>query len=180
MTVSDPCDMLTLAPVVHLELHTHDLAAASWFYFELLRWESERLESRWGNYHACSSPVAWTAASYVVSSTLENPGWHNSTVLKGQVVDELSRLKCELDGNVVVYGSGQLVQTLIEHDLVDELRLLVYPIVLGAGQRLSVRPATRSHCAPSTSGSSVATSPISSTSASSMASCTTREGCSAR
>jgi dihydrofolate reductase len=73
---------------------------------------------------------------YVVSSTLVDPDWNNSTVLKGEVVNEVSRLKQELDGEIVVYASCQLVRTLMEHDLVDELRLMVYPVVLGAGERL--------------------------------------------
>ncbi len=73
---------------------------------------------------------------YVVSATLEDPHWSNSTVLKGDVVDEVSKLKRELDGEILVYGSFQLVHMLIEHDLVDELRLMVYPVVLGAGERL--------------------------------------------
>ena len=71
-----------------------------------------------------------------MSSTLEEPKWNNSTVLKGDVVDEVSKLKQELDGDIVVYASCQLVRTLMEHDLVDELRLMVYPVVLGAGERL--------------------------------------------
>jgi dihydrofolate reductase len=73
---------------------------------------------------------------YVVSSTLEAPDWNNSTVLTGDVVDEVSKLKQELDGEIVVLGSPQLARTLIEHDLVDELRLMIYPVVLGAGARL--------------------------------------------
>jgi dihydrofolate reductase len=73
---------------------------------------------------------------YVVSSTLEDADWNNSAVLKGDVVDEVSKLKRELDGEVVVVASFQLVRTLMEHDLVDELRLKVYPVVLGAGERL--------------------------------------------
>jgi len=73
---------------------------------------------------------------YVVSSTLVNPEWSNSTVLKGEVVNEVSKLKQELDGEIVVYASRQLVHTLMEHDLVDELRLMVYPFVPGAGERL--------------------------------------------
>jgi dihydrofolate reductase len=73
---------------------------------------------------------------YVVSSTLEDPDWNNSTVLKGDVVNEVSRLKHELDGEIVVPASFQLVRTLIEHDLVDELRLKIFPVVLGAGERL--------------------------------------------
>jgi dihydrofolate reductase len=71
-----------------------------------------------------------------VSSTLQEPKWSNSTVLKGDVVNEVSKLKQELDGDIVVYASTQLVHTLMEHDLVDELRLMVYPVVLGAGERL--------------------------------------------
>jgi dihydrofolate reductase len=73
---------------------------------------------------------------YVVSSSLEDPDWNNSAVLKGDVVDAVSRLKNELDGEIVVLGSPQLVRTLLEHDLVDELRLMVYPVVLGVGARL--------------------------------------------
>ena len=73
---------------------------------------------------------------YVVSSTLRDPQWTNSTVLSGNVVDEISKLMQRQDGNIVVHGSAQLVQTLIENDLVDELRLMVFPVVLGAGTRL--------------------------------------------
>src|SRR4051794_25966706 len=73
---------------------------------------------------------------YVVSSTLEDPGWSNSIVLKGDVVSEISKLKHELDGDIVVPASYQLGRTLIERDLVDELRLVVFPVVLGAGERL--------------------------------------------
>ena len=73
---------------------------------------------------------------YVVSSTLQEPEWNNSTVVKGDVVQEVSKLRQEQDGNIVVHGSVQLVQTLLEHDLVDELRLMVFPVVLGAGKRL--------------------------------------------
>jgi len=73
---------------------------------------------------------------YVVSSTLEHPEWNNSTVLKGDVVTEVSTLKQALDGEIVVPASYQLGRTLIEHDLVDELRLVVFPVVLGAGKRL--------------------------------------------
>jgi dihydrofolate reductase len=73
---------------------------------------------------------------YVVSCTLEDAKWTNSTVLRGDVVGEVSQLKRELDGEIVVYASYQLGRTLIEHDLVDELRLVVFPVVLGAGERL--------------------------------------------
>jgi dihydrofolate reductase len=73
---------------------------------------------------------------YVVSSTLQDPDWNNSTVLKGDVLHEVSKLKQELNGEIVVPASFQLVRTLIEHDLVDELRLKIFPVVLGAGERL--------------------------------------------
>src|SRR5207249_10849204 len=65
-----------------------------------------------------------------------DPEWSNSTVLRGDVVNEVSKLKQELTGEIVVVASFQLVRTLLEHDLVDELRLKIYPVVLGAGERL--------------------------------------------
>jgi dihydrofolate reductase len=74
---------------------------------------------------------------YVVSSTLEEPlEWNNSTVLEGDVAEEVSRLRQELDGEIVVHGSPRLTQTLLEHDLIDELRVTVFPLVLGRGKRL--------------------------------------------
>jgi dihydrofolate reductase len=73
---------------------------------------------------------------YVVSSTLAEPEWNNSTVLKGDVADEVAKLKQEQAGDIVVHGSARLAQTLIEHDLVDEFRLMVFPVVLGSGKRL--------------------------------------------
>jgi dihydrofolate reductase len=73
---------------------------------------------------------------YVVSSTLEHPDWNNSTVLEGDVLDEVSKLKHEVKGEIVVPASFQLVHTLMEHDLIDELRLKIFPVVLGAGERL--------------------------------------------
>jgi dihydrofolate reductase len=73
---------------------------------------------------------------YVVSSTLQDPDWSNSTILNGDVVTEVSKLKQELAGEIVVPASYRLGRTLIEHDLVDELRLVVFPVVLGAGERL--------------------------------------------
>jgi dihydrofolate reductase len=75
---------------------------------------------------------------YVVSSTLQDPAWNNSTILKGDAVNEISKLKQQLDGDIVVYPSFQLVRTLMEHDLTDELRLMVYPVVLG-GRRAPLR-----------------------------------------
>ncbi|MET0202315.1 MAG: dihydrofolate reductase family protein [Gaiellaceae bacterium] len=73
---------------------------------------------------------------YVVSSTLRDPDWNNSTVLSGNASDEVSKLKQKLDGEIVVPASFQLLRTLIEHDLVDELRLKVFPVLLGDGERL--------------------------------------------
>jgi dihydrofolate reductase len=73
---------------------------------------------------------------YVVSSTLTEASWANSTVLRGDVVEEVTKLKAEIDGVILVAGSARLVQTMIEHDLVDELRLMVFPVLLGSGKRL--------------------------------------------
>jgi dihydrofolate reductase len=73
---------------------------------------------------------------YVVSSTLGQPDWNNSTILKGDVVTEVSKLKQQLGGEIVVPASYQLGRTLIEHDLADELRLVIFPVVLGTGERL--------------------------------------------
>jgi dihydrofolate reductase len=73
---------------------------------------------------------------YVVSSTLQAPEWTNSTVLEGDLVQEVKKLREGPDGDIVVHGSAQLAQTLVENDLVDELRLMVFPVVLGTGKRL--------------------------------------------
>jgi dihydrofolate reductase len=73
---------------------------------------------------------------YVVSSTLSDPGWNNWTVLAGDLAEVVAKLKDEHDGDIVVHGSAQLAQGLLEADLVDELRLMVFPVVLGAGKRL--------------------------------------------
>ena len=73
---------------------------------------------------------------YVVSSTLQAPEWTNSTVLSGDLADEVKRVRDEHEGDVVVHGSAQLVQGLLENDLVDELRLMVFPVLLGDGKRL--------------------------------------------
>ena len=100
------------------------------------RRSDEWFAARWA-----SRPGEWadrlnSLPKYVVSSTLEEPRWTNSTVLKGDVVSQVSKLKQELDGDIVIYASYQLGRTLMEHDLVDELRLFVYPVVLGDGERL--------------------------------------------
>ena len=113
-------------------------------YAEALRTEALLLGRRSDEWFAArwaSRPGEWadrlnSLPKYVVSSTLSSPKWTNATVLKGEVVDEVSRLKREIDGDIVVYASYQLGRTLIEHDLVDELRLFVFPVVLGGGERL--------------------------------------------
>jgi dihydrofolate reductase len=73
---------------------------------------------------------------YVVSTSLVRADWNNTTVIRGKVADEVEALKKKIDGDILVYGSGRLVQTLMRHDLVDEYRLMVYPVVLGGGNRL--------------------------------------------
>jgi len=73
---------------------------------------------------------------YVVSGTLERPAWQNTTVLSGEVAEAVAQLRVEVDGIVLVAGSATLVQALVEHDLVDELRLMVFPVLLGKGKRL--------------------------------------------
>jgi dihydrofolate reductase len=73
---------------------------------------------------------------YVVASTLADPEWNNSTVLQGDPVEAVRTLKQDVDGVILVAGSAQLAQTLLEHDLVDEIRLMVFPVVLGSGKRL--------------------------------------------
>jgi dihydrofolate reductase len=96
----------------------------------------EFLAARWPSRSGTVADRFNEMPKYVVSSTLKDPDWNNSTVLAGDVVQEVSKLKQELDGEIVVAGSIRLVRTLLENDLVDELRLMVYPIVLGAGERL--------------------------------------------
>jgi dihydrofolate reductase len=73
---------------------------------------------------------------FVISATLADVGWSNSTILKGDIVDEVLKLKHKVDGEIRIYASSQLVHKLIEHDLVDELRLMIFPLVMGSGNRL--------------------------------------------
>ena len=96
----------------------------------------EFLAARWPSRTGALADRLNSKPKYVVSSTLQDPGWNNSTVLKGNVVSEVSKLKQQLAGDIVVAASFQLVHTLMEHDLIDELRLMVYPVVLGDGERL--------------------------------------------
>jgi dihydrofolate reductase len=96
----------------------------------------EWLAGRWPSRSGELADRLNSMPKYVVSSTLDDPDWNNSTVLKGDVGNEVLELKQELNGEIVVVASFQLVRTLMEHDLVDELRLKLYPVVLGAGERL--------------------------------------------
>jgi dihydrofolate reductase len=96
----------------------------------------ESLAARWPSRSGELADRLNEMPKYVVSSTLKDPDWNNSTVLAGDVMHEVSKLREELDGEIVVPGSLRLVRTLIENDLVDELRLMIYAVVLGAGARL--------------------------------------------
>jgi len=96
----------------------------------------EWLAARWPSRSGELADRLNSLPKYVVSSTHEDPDWNNSTVLKGDVVAEVAKLKDELEGEIVVPASFQLVHTLIEHDLVDELRLKIFSVVLGTGERL--------------------------------------------
>jgi len=109
------------------------LGAEAWL---LGRRSYEFFAARWPSRSGQLADRLNSLPKYVVSSTLEDPAWNNTTVLKGDVVDEVSKLKQELNGEIVVPASFQLLRTLLEHDLVDELRLKIFPVVLGAGERL--------------------------------------------
>jgi len=104
--------------------------------FLLGRRSYEFLAARWPSRSGPFADRLNSMPKYVVSSTLEAPAWNNTTVLKGDVIDDVSKLKQEIDGEILVAASFQLWHTLMEHDLVDELRLMIYPVVLGAGERL--------------------------------------------
>ena len=96
----------------------------------------EFLAARWPARTGALADRLNSKPKYVVSSTLQDPGWNNTTVLKGDAVSEVSTLKQQLAGDIVVAASFQLLPTLLEHNLVDELRLMIYPVVLGSGRRL--------------------------------------------
>jgi dihydrofolate reductase len=96
----------------------------------------EFLAARWASRTGEFADRMNSKPKYVVSSTLQDPAWNNTTVLRGDAVSEVSTLKQQLAGDIVVAASFQLVHTLLEHDLVDELRLMIYPVVLGTGKRL--------------------------------------------
>src|SRR5436305_6885126 len=96
----------------------------------------EFLAARWPSRSGDLADRLNEMPKFVVSSTLKDPVWNNSTVLAGDVMQEVSKLKQEFGGEIVVAGSIRLVRTLMDNDLVDELRLMIYPVVLGAGERL--------------------------------------------
>jgi dihydrofolate reductase len=96
----------------------------------------EFLAARWPSRTGVLADRLNSKPKYVVSSTLHDPAWTNTTVLTGDAVREVSALKQQLAGDLIVAASFQLVHTLLEHDLVDELRLMIYPVVLGTGRRL--------------------------------------------
>jgi dihydrofolate reductase len=96
----------------------------------------EFLSSRWPSREGGLADRLNSMPKYVVSSTLEDPEWTNTTVLSGEAVEEVSKLKRDVNGEILVPASIQLVRTLMDHGLVDELRLMVYPVVLGSGERL--------------------------------------------
>src|SRR6476469_9360546 len=108
------------------------LGAEAWL---LGRRSYEFFGIRWGPRSGELADRLNSMPKYVVSSTLVEPDWNNTTVLEGDVVEEVTNLKRELDGEIVIPASYQLGRTLIEHDLVDALRLVVFPVVLGAGAR---------------------------------------------
>lgn len=117
------------APIMAEEAHQTDALL-------LGRRSDEWFATRWQ-----SRPGDWadrlnSLPKFVVSSTLDQPRWSNATILTGDVVDEVGKLKQQFDGDIVVYASYQLGQVLLENDLVDELRLFVFPVVVGAGARL--------------------------------------------
>jgi dihydrofolate reductase len=95
-------------------------------------WFAERWQLRAGEWADRLNSLP----KYVVSSTLKDAHWINATILKGDVVAEVTKLKDNVDGEILIYASYQLGQTLLEHDLVDELRLTMFPVVLGAGTHL--------------------------------------------
>ena len=104
--------------------------------FLLGRRSYEFLAARWPSRNGELAGRLNSLPKYVVSSTLRDPKWNNSVVLKGDVMNQVLKLKQDLDGDIVVPASRQLVRTLMEHDLADQLRLMVHPVALGAGERL--------------------------------------------
>jgi dihydrofolate reductase len=104
--------------------------------FLLGRRSYEWFAARWPSRTGALADRLNSLPKYVVSSTIDDPAWNNSTVLAGDVVTAVATLKQQVNGDIVVPASFQLVHTLLEHDLVDELRLKIFPVVLGTGERL--------------------------------------------
>jgi dihydrofolate reductase len=100
------------------------------------RRSDEWFGTRWSSRDGVWADRLNSLPKYVVSATLETPVWQNTTILGGDAPAEVAKLKRRVDGDIVVYASYQLVHALMEHDLVDELRLVVFPVVLGAGARV--------------------------------------------
>ncbi|HYK71312.1 MAG TPA: dihydrofolate reductase family protein [Streptosporangiaceae bacterium] len=100
------------------------------------RRSDEWFGARWASRRGEWADQLNTLPKFVVSAAPQDPKWTNVTVLTGKVLDEVTKLKQEVDGDIVVYASYQLGRTLLEHDLVDELRLFVFPVVVGDGERL--------------------------------------------
>jgi dihydrofolate reductase len=96
----------------------------------------EQFAESWPHFEGEFADYFNSMPKYVVSSTLKDPEWTNTTVIDGDPVDEVTRLKRRYERDIVVHGSARLAQTLIEHDLVDQINLLVYPVIVGAGKRL--------------------------------------------
>lgn len=96
----------------------------------------EGFAAAWPNSPDEGAPYFNSVRKYVVSTTLDKADWNNSVIIKDPILDEIQKLKQQEGTNITVHGSGRLVQTLLAHGLVDELRLLVYPVVIGSGQRL--------------------------------------------
>lgn len=96
----------------------------------------EGFAEAWPQYEGELADKYNSMPKYVVSSTLTAPDWNNTTVLSGDLTEAVSRLKQQVDGEISVPGSLQLVQGLLEHDLVDTIRLMIFPVVLGHGQVL--------------------------------------------
>ena len=109
------------------------LGAEAWL---LGRRSYEFFGARWRPRSGALADRLNSLPKYVVSSTLEDPDWNNTRVLKGDVVTEVSKLKQELNGEILMPASFQLLRMLMEHDLIDKLRLKIFPVVLGAGERL--------------------------------------------
>jgi dihydrofolate reductase len=109
------------------------MGAAAWL---LGRRSYDWFAARWPSRTGALADKLNSLPKYVVSGTLEHPVWNNSTVLTGDAISAVSKLKQEVDGEIIVPASFQLLHALIEHDLVDELRLKVFPVVLGGGERL--------------------------------------------